>query len=376
VKGTTFRLPLQIALWTIANSTAGAAVALAVGALRDGGIEPPILVIGVLFGNVVGCTVEVSSTVLFSRLRRMPPVASFGILGLVLLSGAVAGTALVAFLFPLFLLRDIGQIAALGAINGVVALIVGAVVYAYEGLRQRLAESLREVEEVRLVEARLEQQAARAELVALQAQINPHFFFNTLNTISSLLEHDPSAAEEVVQTLANLFRYTLKAARIGSVRLDEELGFVEGYLTIERARFGARLRVDWEIEPEARSVSVPGLLLQPVVENAVRHGIAPLPEGGTVRVSARIVAGRLEVAIEDDGVGPGRDPELLFREGHGLDNVRQRIQTRYGRDGSLRIFAAAGGRGTVTTLSVPVAHAKEPDAARDARTAHPEEVRP
>ena len=353
------RLALQVAAWTAANSAAGAAVGLAVGAFREGGIEAPIILIGILFANVVGWTVEVSSVVLFPRLRTMPPVASFAVLGLVLLSGAVAGTALVVVLFPLFLLRELGQFVSLGAINGVVALIVGVVVYAYEGLRHRLAQSLREVEEVRLVEARLEEQAARAELAALQAQINPHFFFNTLNTISSLLEDDPPAAERVVQTLADLFRYTMVATQVESVRLDEELRFVEGYLTIERARFGARLQVVWDIEPDARTACVPGLLLQPLVENAVRHGIAPVPEGGTVRVVARTSGGRLEVAIEDGGAGPGDDPQLLFREGHGLDNVRQRVVTRYGAAGSLRVERAASGRGTVARLSLPMERREE-----------------
>jgi two-component system sensor histidine kinase AlgZ len=292
--------------------------------------------------------------VLFPRLRALPPPASFAVLGLVLLSGAVAGTAIVLLVFPLFLLRDVQQIVALVAINGVVALIVGSVVYAYEGLRHRLSETLREVEEVRLVEARLEQQAARAELAALQARINPHFFFNTLNTISSLLEDDPAAAEEVVQTLGDLFRYTMKATQVESVRLDEELRFLEGYLSIERARFGSRLNVVWEIEAQVRAAGIPGLLLQPVVENAVGHGLAPVPAGGTVRIGARAVDGRLEIIVQDDGVGPGSEPDNLFREGHGLDNVRQRVITRYGDDGAMTLEPATPAGGTVIRISVPL----------------------
>jgi two-component system sensor histidine kinase AlgZ len=270
---------------------------------------------------------------------------------------------MVLYFFPLFILRDVGQIVALGAINGVVALIVGSVVYAYEGLRFRLAESLREVEEVRLVEARLKEQAARAELAALQARINPHFFFNTLNTISSLLEEDPEAAEEVVQKLADLFRYTLKASDVDSVSLDDELRFIEGYLSIEQARFGPRLRVVWDVDPDVRSVAIPGLLLQPLVENAVGHGLARVPEGGTVRISARRADGRLDIAVEDDGAGPGPDPRTLFREGHGLDNVHQRLRTRYASRAALRIEPVGGGRGTVARLSLPLGGAGETPAA-------------
>jgi sensor histidine kinase YesM len=129
-----------------------------------------------------------------------------------LMSGSVAGTALVLYLFPLFVLRDVRQSLTVLAINGVLALVVGSVVYVYEDLRARLAESLREVEEVRLVEAQLKEATARAELAALQARINPHFFFNTLNTISSLLDEDPERAGELVQTLSDLFRYTFKVS--------------------------------------------------------------------------------------------------------------------------------------------------------------------
>lgn len=360
---TAFPLASQLALWAVAASAAGAAVGLAVGAFREGGIEAPIVVIGVLFGNVVGLTVLISSLVLFPRLRSRGQATRLAVLGLVLLSGAAAGSALVLYLFPLFILRDIRQIVAVVAINGVLAVIVGGVVYAYEGLRHRLAESLREVEEVRLVEARLKEQTARAELAALQARIHPHFFFNTLNTISSLLDEDPAQAETMVQTLADLFRYTLKVTDARPVLLDEELTFLRNYLTIERARFGSRLRVEWDVEAVARLVPVPGLLLQPLVENAVGHGLAPLAEGGTLRVSARRSERGLEIAVQDDGVGLGDDPAHLFRAGHGLDNVRQRLRTLYAGRASL-VVEALPGRGTVARLVLP---ASEPARARSGR---------
>jgi len=350
---TPYPLQVQVLLWAAANSAAGAAVGLAVGAFRPGGIEPPMILISVLFGNVVGFTALVSSLVLFPRLQAFPRVARMVVLGLALISGAVAGTALVLYLFPLFILQDIRLAVAIAAINGVLALIVGSVVHVYEGLRLRLAESLREVEEVRLVESRLKEQAARAELAALQARINPHFFFNTLNTISSLLEADPAKAEEMVQTLAHLFRYTFKVADAGPVPLDEELRFVEGYLTIEQARFGSRLRVVWDVDPRVRPAPVPGLLLQPIVENAVTHGIAPLEGGGTVRISAHRTGDFLEIEVQDDGAGFGDDPERLVKEGHGLHNIRQRLHTLYAGRASLHLGPAATGRGSVTRLQIP-----------------------
>ncbi|MDX1388059.1 MAG: histidine kinase [Acidobacteriota bacterium] len=239
----------------------------------------------------------------------------------------------------------------------VLALLVGGVAYVYEGLRLQLADTLREVEEVRLVEARLKEQAARAELAALQARINPHFFFNTLNTISSLLEEDPEKAEEILESLGELFRYTFKAATAGPVPLDEELRFIEGYLGIEQARFGSRLRVVWSIDGVVRRAPVPGLLLQPLVENAVGHGIAPVPEGGTLSIEARPTVDGVIIEIEDDGVGFNGDAERLIREGHGLDNVRQRMDALYGGNALLELSSGSSGHGTLARVFVPVAPA-------------------
>jgi two-component sensor histidine kinase len=342
----------QVLLWATGNSLAGAAVGLAVNLLGRGTFEPTVLLIGILFGNVVGFTVFLTSTLLPPRLREVGPVLRALLVGLALLSGAVAGTALVFYLFPLFVLRDLRQALTVGAINAVLALAVGSVVHVYEALRWRLAESLREVEQVRLREARLREQAARAELAALQARINPHFFFNTLNTISSLVDEDPRRAGDLVTTLAELFRYTFRATESRPVRLEEELEFVRRYLTIEQARFGERLRVVSEVSAAALQVLVPGLLLQPLVENAVGHGVAPLRRGGTVRIAARVESDELVVEVSDDGRGlpPHGDP---VRPGHGLDNVRQRLATLYGERGRLSLAPGAGGSGAVATIRIP-----------------------
>ena len=352
-----FPLAIQVPLWAAANSTAGAMVGLAVGVFREGGLQSTIVLISLLFGNVVGFTVLLSTLLLSPRLRTVGTAARAALLGLTLLAGAIAGTALVLYLFPLFVLRDLRQTLAVGAINGVLALIVGAVVHVYEGLRWRLAESLREVEEVRLAQARLREQAVRAELAALQARINPHFFFNTLNTISSLVEEDAGRAGEIVETLAELFRYTLKVAEAGPVPLADELEFVQSYLTIERARFGDRLRVVREVEPAALRTRVPGLILQPLVENAVGHGIAPLKRGGTVRISARITEEALVVEVGDDGAGLRAEAVALIGEGHGLDNVRQRLATLYLGRAALELEPAPGGRGTVARIRLPAGDA-------------------
>ena len=203
------------------------------------------------------------------------------------------------------------------------------------------------------MQAQLHEEAARAELAALQARINPHFFFNTLNTISSLLDEDPREAEEIVQTLAELFRYTFKVADSGPVKLREELDFTRNYLTIEQARFEERLRVEWQLEPEALEVPVPGLIVQPLVENAVGHGIAPRAEGGMLRISASVEDGRLHVEVRDDGVGLDGAPGSMIQDGHGLGNIAQRLEAFYRGAGSIRLSANPEGAGTLVQLELP-----------------------
>ncbi len=344
---------LQGLIWLTGNSLAGAVIGLAVGFFNTGVIEQPTIVISVLFGNVVGFTAFFSASVLFPRLRLLARPVRMLLLGFTLLTGAVSGSVAVLYAYPLFVVRDFSQIAAIVAINGVLSVIVGAIVFIYENMRFKLEATLREVEEVRLVEARLREAAARAELAALQAQINPHFFFNTLNTIASLLEDDPEAAEEVLHRLAGLFRYVFKASDTAPVALSEELEFTRNYLAIERARFGNRLRVEWDIDPESVNVAVPGLLLQPLVENAVGHGIAPRVEGGELRISSRLVDHTLHLDVVDDGVGIDRRQEELVRDGHGLGNVQRRLDAVYGGRGSLSLLNHPGKSGTVARLLLP-----------------------
>jgi signal transduction histidine kinase len=352
-----FSLPLQVLLWAAGSSVAGAVVGLVVGLFRE--IDGRLLLMSLLFGNVVGLTVFVCSVALYPALRNIAPFGRYLVLTVGLLAGSMAGTALVGLVFRWFVLANPRQSLAVFALNAVLALIVGGIAHAYEGMRWRLAESLREVEEVRLVEAELHEQAARAELAALQARINPHFFFNTLNTISALLGEDPAKADEVVQTLADLFRYTFKAAHADAVTLAEELEFVEGYLAVEKARFGDRLKVAWAVSPEAGIARVPGLILQPLVENAVKHGVAPQASGGEVAIHARVDpwqpdARQLTVTIRDTGAGASADQLRRGREeGVGLRNVERRLQGQYGSAASLSIDSAPG-RGTTVEVRLPV----------------------
>ncbi len=177
-------------------------------------------------------------------------------------------------------------------------------------------------------------QARDAELKALKAQINPHFLFNSLNSISALTSIDPSRARDMCVLLGDFLRLTLGLGEKTSVRLSEELDLLQKYMAIEMVRFGARLKVHEEIQEESKLCLLPPLLLQPLVENAVKHGIAALPQGGDVRLSAQRQNGRLSILVENSW-----DPEAPPRRsgGRGLKNVQLRLEARYGKDASLRV---------------------------------------
>ena len=342
---------VQLPVWTAGGSLAGLVIGVAVGLFNPGGLETPIVVISVLFGNVVGLTAMICSVVLVPRLDGLTPLLRWSLLGLGLVSGSVTGSVAVLNLYPLFVFREPRLAVAVVAINGLLSLIVGGVVFTYERMRLRLQQSLHEVEEVRLVESRLREAAARSELAALQARINPHFFFNTLNTIASLVEEDPDEAAEVVQTLAGLFRYTFKVSDTEPVSLREELDFTRGYLRIEQARFGERLRIEWDVDRALLAVAVPGMILQPLVENAVGHGIAPRAAGGLVKISVRREGAGAVVEVADDGVGLSDAPQASIRDGHGLGNVQQRLEAAY--RGRARLELMTIDPGTLARLVLP-----------------------
>jgi two-component system, LytTR family, sensor histidine kinase AlgZ len=186
--------------------------------------------------------------------------------------------------------------------------------------------------EAQAVEARV--LARDAELKALKAQVNPHFLFNSLNSISALTSIDPARARDMCVLLGDFLRLTLGLGEKTSVRFSEELDLLQKYMAIEKVRFGTRLTMLEEIQEESKSCLLPPLLLQPLVENAVKHGIASLPAGGQVRVAAQHQNGRLAILVENSW-----DPDSPPRRsgGRGLKNVQLRLEARYGKDASLHV---------------------------------------
>lgn len=210
-------------------------------------------------------------------------------------------------------------------------------------------EALRRLRDRELREAQLETQLTRAQLHALKMEIHPHFLFNTLNTISSLMHHDVPAADRMLARLGDLFRSALSASNRQEVSLTEELEFLAPYLEIEQTRLGSRLRVRIDVEPEARTAAVPHLLLQPLVENAVRHGIAPRIAGGLIWIEASCAGGTLRIEVGDNGAGVGTAAET--GNGIGLANTRARLARLY--PGRHEFHVESGGEGFRTRIEIP-----------------------
>lgn len=199
----------------------------------------------------------------------------------------------------------------------------------------------------------LEKERLQAALDKLKDQMNPHFLFNTLNTVAALIPADPVKAEEVIVKLSSIFQGVLEATRKANHSLEKELEFCRNYLDIEKARFGSRLVSEIEIEKglDTAGVQIPVLLLQPLVENAVKHGLSSRAAGGKVWIKAALRDGRLEVKVEDDGVGFGNSP--YAGSGTALENCRKRLELGFEKEGRLEIRPREGG-GTTIFLSMPV----------------------
>ncbi len=201
---------------------------------------------------------------------------------------------------------------------------------------------------------RLERQFSEARLNALRMQLDPHFLFNALNTISSQVERDPRMARSMIEHLGDLLRLSLESRNREEIPLAEELAFLDHYLAIQRIRFGDRLKIDLQIDPDVTSAPVPGLFIQPLVENAIRHGISRRSSGGAVAITARRVEQQLEIRVCDDGVGLAPGWTLETSAGLGLSLTRERLAGHY-PDGTGRISVGRGANGgTEVAITLPL----------------------
>ena len=179
-------------------------------------------------------------------------------------------------------------------------------------------------------EAILKEMALQSELSALKAQLNPHFLYNAFNTINAAIPPEQEATRQLIAELSDLFRYQLKASRQDFVTLKEELEFVKSYLELEKARFGERLEVEMNVDKKLLQAKIPPMILQPLVENAVKHGISPLIEGGKVTIRVFEQNEKLHFEISDTGVGMiNKDATSIFEKGVGLSNTKLRLEKMY-----------------------------------------------
>ncbi len=210
-------------------------------------------------------------------------------------------------------------------------------------------QSARELRNRQLEASQLSEKLAQAQLQALRMQIHPHFLFNALNAVNMLIRaDDKTRAVQAVTGLSELLRHVIDGSPQQEVRLEDEIKFLDRYLSIEAVRFGDRLRVQKHIDADAAQALVPNLVLQPIVENAIRHGIAERREAGRIIISAQRENGRLVMRVQDDGVGiKGAHEERI-----GLSNTRARLQTLYGDQHELTLTRAPAG-GTIATVAIP-----------------------
>jgi two-component system, LytTR family, sensor histidine kinase AlgZ len=252
--------------------------------------------------------------------------------------------------------RDVFWIEFRGSLKiaSFIAIFAGIIIGMYETFQWRLQESALQLRTKELEHERALKLATEAQLASLESRIHPHFLFNTLNSISSLIPEDPQRAERLVEQMAALLRFSLDANQAGLVPLTAELKVVADYLEIERARFGERLRYRIDVTTDLDSARVPPLAVQTLVENSVKYAIAPNRSGGEIRIACTRANGHLRVEINDQG------PPFTLESapaGHGLDNLKDRLRTLFGSQAALTLERRENHNSVI--LSVP--HNGNPD---------------
>ncbi len=308
-------------------------------------------VVSLVFAAVIRSATVAAEYLLLPRLRRRTSGSRQPWLldASVYMAVSVTASYLAAFLVDRFLMRGFMGSPRAWLVSGMFAvafsLLVGGIIFARVFYRQAVSRAV--------ALERMRGELERAELRALRAQVNPHFLFNTLNTIAALIRENPEAAEDVTTRLADVFRHALTASGREHTRLADELEFLRSLLAIERVRFGDRLRVVEDVESGLDDVLVPGLLFQPLVENAVRYAVGPRVEGGTVTIRVRRDPGceTLTAEISDDGPGfiPGG---RVHGNGVGLESVRERL--RLGGPGHAFALETSPGMGTRIRITLPL----------------------
>ena len=306
----------------------------------------------ILIANVIGYAIHalfsVGSILGLDRLVRragfIPRVVYFSLIPLM---GVLIGFWAVSYIVDIGFrgwLTDAAAIISITTTSLVISTIMSVIFF----WRERHARAEADLERERLRGERIEREAALANLRALQAQIEPHFLFNTLANVTSLIDPDPAKARRMLESFIRFLRSSLGATRAESTTLADEGELMAAYLDVLQIRMGERLRFEIDIPPELHAFQLPPMLLQPVVENAIRHGLEPKMDGGVVKVRARREGGAVVIEISDSGAGFA----AMTRGGVGLTNLRDRLRLLYGERASLAIGESEGG-GARVTMTLP-----------------------
>ena len=304
------------------------AIAALVWWLTDFGDFLPVLLVSLSIGWSVNLAFVLSHDWLSGRIG--PWLAPIPVVALGLAAGLVIGGALVGN-HPLFFFTQSFATLGLALFFG----ITGSLIFT---TRERLYRISRQLAEVELRESQQQKLLTETELKLLQAQIEPHFLFNTLSNISQLIRSNPDLAVETLENLTTLLRASLARTRAGESTLGQEIDFASAYLAIQSTRMQGRLRYEIDLPDELRELPLPPLLVQPLLENAVLHGIEPQAEGGEVLFTARRIDDELMLSVSDNGAGVS---ETGSAGGSGLRNIRDRLRLRYGPKASLELTPAS-----------------------------------
>ena len=303
--------------------------------------DPPnylaYLISSFIYTMCIGFTIHLLIYFAYPHISEFRAVFRLSILLVVFLIGGLIGTGISVEVHKLIYNYSLtlDNFIRLIIFNLLLSIIFGSVATLYFTLKGHADQMASELKEKELNEERLTRLKMKAELEALQAKINPHFLFNTLNSIASLISENPKAAESTVEKLAELFRYTLKDADKSTVTIGEELEIVRTYLEIEKVRFGDRLQYSINYDGSILDLQVPALLIQPLVENSIKHGIAKDIQGGNIHIDVRKRDKKCRIMVQDDGKG---FQTITSENGFGLRSIRERLKYMYADEASLQII--------------------------------------
>jgi two-component system, LytTR family, sensor histidine kinase AlgZ len=306
--------------------------------------------ISLVYSNVYGFLMGLSMPYIGPRVSSFPPPWPWILIVTALVALTAIGSLMVGLVFLSTGFYQHGQFwqhfVDDTAIGIVISLVIGLSIGVYDGFQTKLERAAMNLRTQELEKERAVKLASEAQLASLESRLNPHFLFNTLNSISTLIHEDPVRADRTLQRLAALLRFSLDASASRLVCLSLETKIVSDYLEIEKERLGARLSFTLDIPPQLESLKVPPLSIQTLVENSIKYAIASSPAGGSVQVSAHAADGNLVLEVCDSGPGFQHDS---FPRGGGLDNLQSRLSTLFGDAANLAIHTQdKGSRVTVT----------------------------